>query len=96
MASEDISDLTNSISNLSLNKEITKSENRDNETDNISNQALSGDFQCVCGKIHAQILLGMQWRAKSVFLFLKFYNFVKGIMRIHNIFKKLSYFTDIF
>ena len=32
-----ISDLTNSISNLSLNKEITESDNSDNETDNISN-----------------------------------------------------------
>ena len=31
MTSEDISDLTNSINNLSLNKEITESENSDNE-----------------------------------------------------------------
>ena len=36
MNNEDISDLTNSISNLSLNKEITESENNDDETD-ISN-----------------------------------------------------------
>ena len=33
MTNEDISDLTISISNLSLNKEITESENSDNETD---------------------------------------------------------------
>ena len=31
MTSEDISDLTNSINNLSLNKETTESENSDNE-----------------------------------------------------------------
>ena len=36
MNNEDISDLTNSISNLSLNKEIIESENSDDETD-ISN-----------------------------------------------------------
>ena len=37
MTNEDISYLTNSISNLSLNKNITESENSDNETANISN-----------------------------------------------------------
>ena len=37
MANEDISYLTNSISNLSLNKNIAESENSDNNTDNISN-----------------------------------------------------------
>ena len=31
MTNEDISDLTNSINNFSLNKEITESENSDNE-----------------------------------------------------------------
>ena len=31
MTNEDISDMTNSINNLSLNKEITESENSDNE-----------------------------------------------------------------
>ena len=31
MTNEDISDLTNSINNLSLNKETTESENSDNE-----------------------------------------------------------------
>ena len=31
MTNEDISDLTNSINNLSLNKEITESENSDDE-----------------------------------------------------------------
>ena len=37
MTNEHINALTDSISNLSLNKEITVSENVDNETDNISN-----------------------------------------------------------
>ena len=57
-------------------------------------QALSGDFQCACGKMHAQILLGMQWSAMSIFLFLKFYSFIKGILRIHSIFKKPK--TNVF
>ena len=51
-------------------------------------QALSGDFQCKCGKMHAQVLLGVQWCVMSIFLFLKFYNFIKGIKCIHSIFKK--------
>ena len=57
-------------------------------------QALSRDFQCTCGKMHVQILLGMRWCAMSIFLFLKFYNFIKGIMRIHSIFKKPK--TNVF
>ena len=48
----------------------------------------SGDFQRTCGKTHTQILLGVRWCAISIFLFLKLYNFIKGIMRIHSIFKK--------
>ena len=45
MTNEDICNLTNSISNLSLNKEITESENSDNKTDNISNSTkLTGLF----------------------------------------------------
>ena len=55
---------------------------------------LSRDFQCTCGKMHVQILLGMRWCAMSIFLFLKFYNFIKGIMRIHSIFKKPK--TNVF
>ena len=54
----------------------------------IKVKALSGDFQCVCGKLHAQTLLGVQWCAMSIFLFLKFSNFIKGIMHRHSIFKK--------
>ena len=48
-------------------------------------QAYSGDFQRACGKLHMQIVLGVQWYAMSIFLFLKFYSFIKGIMRIHSI-----------
>ena len=51
-------------------------------------QALSGDFQHACRKMNAEILLGMRRCAMSIILFLKFYNFIKGIMRIHSIFKK--------
>ena len=54
----------------------------------------SGDFQRTCGKTHAQILLGVRWCAISIFLFLKLYNFIKGIMRIHSIFKKPK--TNVF
>ena len=59
-------------------------------------QALSRDFQRMCGKMHTQILLGMRWCATSIFLFLKFYNFVKGIMRIHSILKNLHTSLIIF
>ena len=45
---------------------------------------------------HAMVL-GMWWCVKTIFFFLKLYNFVKGIMCIHSIFKNLrpmfSYFT---
>ena len=61
---------------------------------NWLNQALSGDFQSTYGKIHMQILLDMQWCATTIFLFLKFYNFIKVIMHIHTIFKKPK--TNVF
>ena len=51
-------------------------------------QAPSGDFCRVCGKVHMQILLVVRWCVMSSFLFLKFYNFIKGIMHVHSIFKK--------
>ena len=60
----------------------------------IVHQALSGDFQHACGKMHVQILLGVQWCVMSIFFFLKFYNFIKGIMHIHSIFKKCK--TNVF
>ena len=44
-------------------------------------QALSGVFQCVCGKMHTKILLGVQWCAICIFLFLKFYNFYKLVLK---------------
>ena len=52
MTNEDISNLTISISNLSLNKEITESENSDNETD-ISNLIKSTGL---LSKIHSKIV----------------------------------------
>ena len=57
-------------------------------------QALSGDFQHACGKMHAQILFGVRWCAMYIFFFLKFYNFVKEIMCIHSILKKPK--TNVF
>ena len=48
----------------------------------------------MCGKMHMQILLGVQWCAISISFFLKFYNFIKGIMRMHSIFKKPK--TNVF
>ena len=52
MNNEDISDLTNSISNLSLNKEIIESENSDDETD-ISNPTKLTE---ILPKINSKIL----------------------------------------
>ena len=85
-----------------INRKQTESCQLDNEeaqsfdsnTMTLQMQVLSGDFQCMCGKMHAQILFGMQWCAMSIFFFLKFYNFVKGIMRIHSILKKPK--TNVF
>ena len=45
-------------------------------------QALPGDFQHMFGKMHPWVLLGMRWFATCFVLFLKFYNFIKGIMHI--------------
>ena len=52
MTYEDISDLTNSISNLPLNKEITESENSDNKTDISNPTKLTG----LLPKINAKIV----------------------------------------
>ena len=41
----------------------------------LRQQALSGDLQRACGKMHMQILQGVRWCAMSILLFLKFYNF---------------------
>ena len=41
-------------------------------------QALSGDFQHACGKMRAQILLGVRWCAMRVF-FQKVFIFIKGL-----------------
>ena len=53
-----------------------------------SSEALSGDFQHVHGKIHTQIPLGMRWCTMCIFLFLRFYNFIKGIACINIVFLK--------
>ena len=47
-------------------------------------QALSGDFQHAYGKMY----VGVRWCAMCILLFLKFYNFIKGIMRICVVFLK--------
>ena len=57
----------------------------------IKAQALSEDFQRAWGKMHAQVLLGVRRCAMSIFLFLKLYNFDKGIMCV---FKKPK--TNVF
>ena len=51
-------------------------------------QVLSGDFQHAGHKMHAEKLLGMQWCAMCIFLFIKFYNFVKVIVCIYIVFLK--------
>ena len=51
-------------------------------------QALSGDFQHAYGKMYVWIPLGVRRCAMCILLFLKFYNFIKGIMRIYVVFLK--------
>ena len=53
-------------------------------------QNLSGDFQHECGKMHTEILLGVQWYAMCIFLFLRFYDFFKGFAHIYIFIKKLG------
>ena len=45
-------------------------------------QALSGDFQHGSDKMYALITLGVRWCAMCVFVFQKFYSFIKGTVRI--------------
>ena len=51
-------------------------------------QALSEDFWGARGKMHTQILLGVWWCVMCIFLFLKCYNFIKGIMHMYTVFLK--------
>ena len=51
-------------------------------------QALSEDFWGAWGKMHMQILLGVWWCVMCIFLFLKCYNFIKGIMHMYTVFLK--------
>ena len=64
----------------------------------VSMQTLSGDFKHTCDKMYALKTLGVRWWAIRIFLFQKFYFFIKGSVRIYIIFfKKLRplflYFT---
>ena len=54
----------------------------------IRGQALSGDFQHACGKMHAQIQLGVRWCTMCFFLCVRFYNFIKGIVILYIVFLK--------
>ena len=51
-------------------------------------QALSGDFKYASGKMHTKILSDVQWCAMCISLFLKFYNYIKGIMYMYIVFLK--------
>ena len=51
-------------------------------------QVLSGDFQHESGKLHAKIRLSVQWFVMCIFLFLRFNNFIKGIVRTYIAFLK--------
>ena len=68
-----------------LNNKYMKDYNKNEESPYIQywdKQALSGDSQSTCCKMHAKILLGVPWCAMCIFLFLNFSNFIKGIMCI--------------
>ena len=64
--------------------------------------ALSGDFQHVCDKMQVQIMLSVQWCVMCIFIFLKFDNFIKGIVWVYIVFLKklrplflyLTYYHD--
>ena len=60
-----------------------------------THHVLSRDFQHACDKMNAQILLGVRWCAICIFLFLKFNNFITGIMRIYIVFSK-KLLTNVF
>ena len=42
----------------------------------------------MCDKMHAKITLGVRWCMMCIFLFLKFDNFIKGIVHICIVFFK--------
>ena len=52
-------------------------------------QTLSGDFQHACGKMQAYVALSVRWCAMRSFVFLRFYNFIKGIVHIYIVFLKM-------
>ena len=52
-------------------------------------QTLSGDFQHACGKMQAYVPLSVRWCAMCIFVFLRFYNFIKGIVHINIVFLKM-------
>ena len=52
------------------------------------NVLVCGDFEHAGGKMQSKILLGVQWCAISIFLFLMFYNFLKGTMHTYIVFLK--------
>ena len=41
-----------------------------------------------CDQMHVQVILGVQWCLMCMFLSLKFYNFIKGIVQIYVVFSK--------
>ena len=51
-------------------------------------QALSGDFEDACSKMHKQIRLGVML-FKVYFSFSKVYNFIAGIVHIYIVFLKI-------
>ena len=59
--------------------------------------AYSGPFRRFSKRVWQNarpVLLGVRWCAMSMFLFLKFYDFNKGIIRIYSIFKNPK--TNVF
>ena len=55
---------------------------------NCGHRAIAVDFQPVRDKMHAKITLSVQWCAMCIFLFLEFYNFIKGIGHMYIVFLK--------
>ena len=53
----------------------------------VNNSPFQENFK-TCDQMHVQVILGVQWCLMCMLLSLKFYSFIKGIVRIYVVFSK--------